>query len=72
MGGGGGDVGIYGLPSLFQAHPVVYLMGPYNAGPKLALFLQVAEIRAGVKRARVKRAGVKRAVFWLKNSKKRR
>ena len=44
-----------------------YLMGPYNAGPKLALFLRVAEIRAGVKRA-----GVKRAVFWLKNSKKRR
>ena len=29
----------------------VYLMGPYNAGPKLALFLRVAEIRAGVKRA---------------------
>ena len=45
----------------------VYLMGPYNAGPKSALFLRVAEIRAGVKRA-----GVKRAVFWLTNSKKRR
>ena len=27
----------------------VYLMGPYNAGPKSALFLRVAEIRAGVK-----------------------
>ena len=46
---------------------LIYLMGPYNAGPKSALFLRVAEIRAGVKRA-----GVKRAVFWLKNSKKRR
>ena len=43
------------------------LMGPYNAGPKSALFLRVAEIRAGVIRA-----GVKRAVFWIKNSKKRR
>jgi hypothetical protein len=39
-------------------------MGPYNAGPKSALFLRVAEIRAGVKRA-----GVKRAVFWLENQK---
>ena len=43
-----------------------YLMGP-NAGPKSALFLRVAEIRASVKRA-----DVKRTVFWLKNSKKRR
>ena len=41
-------------------------MGPYNAGPKSALFLRVAEIRAGVKRAGVKRAGVKRAVFLVK------
>ena len=47
--------------------PLNYLIGPYNAGPKSALFLRVAEIRAGVKRA-----GVKRAVFWLENSKKRR
>ena len=31
-------------------------MGPYNAGPKSAVFLRVAEIRAGVKRAGVKRA----------------
>ena len=38
----------------------IYLMGPYNAGPKSALFLRVAEIRAGVERA-----GVKRAVFGL-------
>ena len=44
-----------------------YLMGPYNTGPKSALFLRVAEIRAGVKRA-----GVKWAIFWLENSKKRR
>ena len=29
----------------------IYLMGPYNAGPKSALFLRVAEIRAGFKRA---------------------
>ena len=38
-------------------------MGPYNAGPKSALFLRVAEVRAGVKGA-----GVKRAVFWLEKS----
>ena len=42
-----------------------YLMGPYNAGPKSALFLRVAEIRAGVKKA-----GVKRAVFFVKELKK--
>ena len=27
----------------------IYLMGPYNAGPKSALFLRVAEIRACLK-----------------------
>ena len=43
-------------------------MGPYNAGPKSALFLQVAEIRAGVERAGVKKAGVERAVILVKNS----
>ena len=44
---------------LFESiRQIAYLMGPYNAGPKLALFLRVAEIRAGVKKA-----GVKRAVF---------
>ena len=53
---------VKGYPRLSE-----YLMGPDNAGPKSALFLRVAEIRADVKRA-----GVKRAVFWLKNSKKRR
>ena len=42
-----------------------YLMGPYNAGPKSALYLRVAKIRAGVKRA-----GVKRAVFLVKELKK--
>ena len=42
-----------------------YLTGPYNAGPKSALFLRVAEKRAGVKRA-----GVKRAVFLVEELKK--
>ena len=30
-----------------------YLMGPYNAGPKSALFLRVALIKAGVRGASV-------------------
>ena len=35
-------------------------MGPYNAGPKSALFLRVAEIKAGVRGAGVIRAVLKR------------
>ena len=53
--------GLLGIRLLFKIagqHWLNYLMGPYNAGPKSALFLRVAEIRAGVKRA-----GVKRAIF---------
>ena len=40
-----------------------YLIGPYNAGPKSALFLRVALIRAGVNGA-----GVKRAIFKRKKN----
>ena len=36
----------------------VYLIGPYNAGPKSAIFLRVALIRAGVSGV-----GIKRAIF---------
>ena len=48
----------------FHRVNAVYLIGAYNAGPKSALILQVAVIRAGVKRA-----GVIRAVFQSKFSK---
>ena len=37
----------------------IYLMGPFNAGPNSALFLGVALIRAGVRRAGVKWAILK-------------
>ena len=40
-------------------HRVKYLMGPFNAGPNSALFLGVALIRAGVRRAGVKWAILK-------------
>ena len=45
-----------------------YLIGPYNAGPKWALFLRVALIRAGVSGAGVKRAIFKREKNILEKS----
>ena len=39
---------------------IAYLKGPYNAGPKSALFLRVALIKAGVTGAGAIRAVLKR------------
>ena len=41
----------------------IYLMGPYNAGPKSVLFLRVTLIKAGVRGAGVIRAILKREYY---------
>ena len=46
----------------------IYLISPYNAGPKSVLFLRVALIRAGINGASVKRAIFKREKNILEKS----
>ena len=49
-----------GMDVLMQVEVRSYLMGPYNAGPKSALFFRVAVIKAGVREAGVIRSILKR------------
>ena len=44
-----------------------FLVGPYNAGPKSALFFRVALIKAGVRGAGVIRAIIKREYHVFEN-----